>query len=117
MKVNTVETYLSENMDFIAGNFLYGDLPPGKEYLKYYFKGDVEFAFICYYDLFIRLYTDGQMKIFYENFCDHTGLCCSCRWIMKLLHKIKRIENALKDADKDFNISRVAEIKSGKGLF
>jgi len=104
-------------LEFVAGNFIYGDLPPEKDYLKHYFKGRAERVFASYYANFSRLYTDGQFKTFYTNFTDHTGVCCSTRWIRKLLARIKKIETALSEADKNFNLSLVGEIKSGKYSF
>ncbi len=105
------------DLDFIAGNYLHGDLPPGKEYLLHYFKGDAEKAFLSYYFLFSRLYTEGQFITFYNNFCDHTGACCSTRWVRKLLVRVSKIEEALNQADKGFDLARVGEIKSGKASF
>jgi hypothetical protein len=106
------------DLDFIAGNFLYGDLPPGKEYLGFYFnKGEAERAFVSYYFSFSELYTKGQFKIFYDNFCDHTGISCTTMWIRKLLSRIKKIEEELERASKEFDLARVGEIKSGKASF
>lgn len=54
---------------------------------------------------------------FYINFCDHTGVCCSTRWVRKLLVRIRKIEAALAKAERDFDINLVGDIKSGKGSF
>jgi len=105
------------DLDFVAGNFLHGDLPPGKEYLLHYFRGEAEKAFLSYYFLFSQLYVEGQFITFYNNFCDHTGICCSTRWVRKLLVRVVKIEAALVVADKSFDPVRVGEIKSGSALF
>lgn len=102
------------DLDFVAGKFLYGDLPPGKEYLLQYFEGNAQKAFLSYYFLFSRLYTEGQFQTFYMNFCDHTGVCCTTRWIRKLLVRLRKIEEALDQADKSADLNRVGEIKSGR---
>jgi hypothetical protein len=105
------------DLDFIAGKFLYGELPAGKEYLLNYFKGEAEKAFLSYYFLFSRLYTEGQFILFYNNYCDHTGVCCSTRWVRKLLVRLSKIEQALETASKAADLVRVGEIKSGKASF
>lgn len=105
------------DMEFIAGNFLYGDLPPEKEYLQYYFKGKAEKAFISYYFLFPSVYVEGCFKPFYINFCDHTGMCCSTRWVRRLLTRVKKIEKELAKAESEFDIELIGDIKSGKVSF
>jgi hypothetical protein len=109
-----------EDMKFIAGNYLYGDLPPGKEYLQHYFGGEVERAFLSYYFTFPHQYKSMPFQKFYQNFCDHSGHCCSTRWVRKLLARFDKIENALKEAQSDITedaLKRVAEIRSGKASF
>jgi hypothetical protein len=105
------------DMDFLAGNYLHGDLPLNKEYLLHYFKGDVEKIFLSYYFIFPSLYVKGEFINFYISFCDHTGFGCSTRWVRKLLVKVCKIEKALLDAESNFDINRVGEIKSGKAKF
>jgi len=105
------------DLDFIAGNFIYGDLPPGKEYLEHYFLGEIDRAFLSYYFLFYRLYTEKQFQVFYQNFCDHTGCSCSTRWVRKLLVRIKAVEKALEEANRNIDLTAIGEIKSGKRSF
>lgn len=105
------------DMEFLAGNFLYGDLPPEKEYLQYYFKGPAERSFVSYYFLFPNLYVEGNFMPFYIGFSDHTGACCSTRWVRKLLERLKKIETALAEAESNFDINLIGDIKSGKVLF
>ena len=107
---------MTSDLDFLAGNFLYGDLPPGKEYLLNYFKTGSEKSFLSYYFLFSHFYKKGQFLEFYNNFCDHTGVCCSTRWVRKLLVRLNKAETALAEADKNFDPVRVGEIKSGKAI-
>lgn len=105
---------MGHDLIFLAGDFLYGDLPPEKDYLRYYFKGAAERAFISYYFLFPSLYQRGKDFLpFYVNFSDHTGICCSDRWIRKLLVRLLKIEETLAKAEKDFDITLVGNIKSG----
>lgn len=106
-----------DDMYFIAGNFLYGDLPLGREYLQHYFDGEIERAFISYYLTFPNLYQEGDFLPFYHRFCEHTGCSCSTRWVRKLLARFALIEKELKEAEQKFDLSRVGEIKSGKASF
>jgi hypothetical protein len=103
-----------DDLVFLAGDFLYGDLPQEKEYLQYYFKGMAEKAFVSYYFLFPKLYKRGKDFVsFYVNFSDHTGICCSDRWVSKLLVRLLKIEEALAKAEKEFDIVLIGNIKSG----
>src|SRR4051812_33056716 len=101
------------DMEFIAGNFLYGDVPPGKEYLRHHFQTEMEAAFLSYYLIFYKLRSKKNIQNFYRNFCDHTGICCSVRWVEKLLIRVDKIETALEEASKNFDPTRVGDIKSG----
>jgi hypothetical protein len=105
------------DMEFIAGDFLHGDLPSDKDYLGHYFKGEIERAFLSYYFTFPDLYKEGDFMPFYNGFCEHTGHSCSTRWVRKLLVKLTLVQKELKDAERNFNLIRVGEIKSGKALF
>ncbi len=106
------------DLDFIAGNFLHGDLPIGKEYLQHYFKGEAERSFLSYYYLFSSLYKEGEdFQCFYLNFSDHTGISCTSRWVRKLLTRLKNIENTLTRAESSFDLAHVGQIKSGKASF
>jgi hypothetical protein len=102
---------------FIAGDFLFGDLPQGKEYLAHYFKGEVETVFLSYIFMSPHVYTKDPFKQFYGRFCDHTGKMCSTRWIRKLLKRLNDIETTLEHASKNFDLSLVGAIKSGKASF
>lgn len=103
--------------NFISGDFLFGDLPPNKDYFQYYFKGDAEKAFVSYYYFFPEMFADKLLVTSYNNFCDHTGICCSIRWVGKLLTRIHRIEQTLDKAEKDFDINLIGDIKSGNYSF
>lgn len=105
------------DLSFIAGEFLLGDLPQDKEYLAHYFSGEVEHVFLSYYFMSPHVYTKDPFKKFYDRFFDHTGMNCSTRWVRKLLRRIIDIETALSQASKDFDVTRVGEIKSGKASF
>lgn len=105
------------DLDFIAGEFLHGDLPQDKNYLSHYFDGEVERIFLSYYFLSPHVYTKDPFKKFYDRFCDHTGTMCSTRWVRKLLRRLTDIEIALNQASKGFDLTRVGEIKSGKASF
>jgi hypothetical protein len=105
------------DLDFVAGNFIYGDLPKDKEYLSHYFNTDVERAFLSYFFTFPSLYRDTQFRVFYHSFCDHTGYFYSTRWVRKLLVRLNKIEKALMEAEKNFDLSRVGEIKGGTASF
>lgn len=105
------------DLEFLAGDFLYGDLPAGKEYLGFYFEGGVERAFLSYVSVFPHNYTKDSFKSFYDRFRDHTGVVCTTRWVRKLLRRLINIEKALEEASKNFDLERVGQIKSGKALF
>lgn len=105
------------DLEFLAGDFLYGDLPQGKEYLGYYFDGDVERAFLSYVSIFPHIYTEDGFKSFYDRFSDHTGRICSTRWIRKLMRRLCDIDKALEEANKSFDLERIGAIKSGKASF
>jgi hypothetical protein len=96
---------------------MYGDIPPGKEYLSYYFDGEVERAFLSYIFIFPHVYMKDSFKTFYDRFIEHTGLVCTDRWIRKLMRRLTDIENALQEASKSFDLDRVGRIKSGRESF
>lgn len=102
---------------FISGDFLYGDLPQGKEYLSHYFQGEVEKIFLSYFFFSSHVYKKDSFIDFYENFCDHSGRMCSTRWVRKLLNRINRIESDLNEANKVFDFAKIGEIKSGNASF
>lgn len=116
---STTEVRMRTMIDlaFLAGDFLHGDLPVGKEYLSHYFNGEAERAFLSYVTVFPHTYTEDSFKSFYLRFTDHTGINCSTRWVRKLCRRLIDIERALVEASKNFDLERVGAIKSGKVSF
>jgi hypothetical protein len=102
-----------KDLVFIAGNFLFGDIPSDKEFLCHYFTSDLEKLFLSYYLALESLYQQEGFLRFYESFCDHTGFSCSRRWIRKLLKKYKTIEETMNNAYLKSDLSMISKIKVG----
>jgi len=97
---------ISENpdLDFISGKFFDYTLPKELRYLQKYFKSEVQMQFLRYYILF------GHTT----RFVDHTGHAVSRRWLKKLKVKFISITESHQQAKKDFDLTKVAKIESGK---
>lgn len=103
-----------KDLDFIAGNYLYDDIPLDKEYLCFYFETDLERKFLSYCLLFFDdIYLAEKFQRFFHNFVDHTGYSCSDRWVRKLLKKYKELELALSTACKNVDLPEITRIKTG----
>ena len=103
-----------KDLDFIAGDYLYGDLPTESEYLSQYFNTGLERNFLSYYLLFSDLYLSEGFLRFYHNFSDHTGSSCTQRWVRELLRRCKDLDISLNIASKNFDLSSITKIKTGK---
>jgi hypothetical protein len=101
------------DLHFVAGKFLDGELPADKDFLRHYYQTDLEQKFLSYYLLLGENYTTEGFLWFYNNFCDHTGWCCSTRWVRKLLSRYKIITKALAEAYEKTDLDTIACIKSG----
>ena len=63
-----------KDLEFISGEFFNCQIPKDMQYLLYYFKSDIQLAFLKYYMIV------GD----YSNFADHTGRFCSKRFVFQL---------------------------------
>jgi hypothetical protein len=99
------------DLDLLAARFLTAELPKQKEYLRRYFKGDIQERLIVYYLTFPP--ERGYFPRFYQNFIAHTGIYCSERWVQLLIKRVRQIEDRLARAERDGDPVMVAEIKSG----
>lgn len=102
------------DLKFIAGNYLYGDVPLEKEYLILYYTSDLERKFLSYCLMFFDVYLAEGFLRFYNNFTDHTGHSCSRRWVRKLLKRYKELELSLFNAYKIADLTEITKIKSGQ---
>jgi hypothetical protein len=101
------------DLNFAAGNFLYGDLPPDREYLRHYFTSELETLFLSYHILLGHLYAEEGFISYYNLFRDHTGCICSTRWLRKLLKRYRDIEQQLADAYAKPDLPMISRIKIG----
>lgn len=101
------------DLRFIAGNFLWEDIPPDKEFYSAYFDSELERKFLSYYLLFNSLYDEGFFR-FWQNFMDHTGFRCTTRWVQKLRSRYHKIEAELAKAKAAMDLAMVAKIRGGE---
>lgn len=101
------------DLDYAAGNFLFGDLPPDKEFLRHYFTSELETLFLSYHVLLGDLYQKEGFLRYYNLFRDHTGCLCSTRWLRKLLKRYRDIEKALDEASAKPDLPMMSRIKIG----
>lgn len=91
-------------MKFLSGRYFDSDLPKEKRYLLHYFDTELQAAFLRYYFEF------GDL----DNFTDHTGNLVTKKWLDKLYAKLEILEKARSEAKRDMDLTRLAEIESGK---
>lgn len=101
------------DLDFIAGNYLYGDLPFEKDYLRHYFTSELERLFVGYHILFGSIYEKEGFLRYYNLFQNHTGYLCSTRWLRVLLRRYKDIEKELEEAYRKTDLDMISRIKIG----
>lgn len=94
----------SRDLQFLSGRFRDAELPPEKQYLFRYFTTEIQRYFVRYYLTF------GE----FTNFTDHTGFACSRRWMEILRDRILALEEAKREARKNIDLERLAEIESGR---
>ena len=80
------------DLDFISGEFLELEIPKEKRYLKKYFTGKIQVAFLRYYLVF------GNCK----NFRQHTGYRCSDNLCVRLENRYKKLTKLYDDAKASF---------------
>lgn len=102
-----------KDVQFVAGNFLSGDIPQDKEFFRHYFTSNLEQVFLSYYLLMGDLYAQTGFLNFYNLFQDHTGFLCSTRWLRMLLKRFRDIETALDTAYKNTDLPMISRIKVG----
>jgi hypothetical protein len=101
------------DLDYAAGNFLFGDIPSDKEWLRQYFTSELETLFLSYHVLLGDLYPKEGFLRYYNLFRDHTGCLCSTRWLRKLLRRYRDIETALAEAYAKPDLPMISRIKIG----
>jgi hypothetical protein len=101
------------DLHFVAGNFLFGDIPPDKEFLRFYYTSELERLFLSYHLLLGDLYAQEGFLAYYNLFRDHTGCLCSTRWLRKLLRRFRDIEEALAEAYRKPDLPMISRIKVG----
>lgn len=101
------------DLDFAAGNYLYGDLPPDRDYLRHYFTSELERLFVSYHILLGNIYEQEGFLRYYNLFRDHTGCLCSTRWLRKLIRRYKDIEKELEEAYRKPDLAMISRIKIG----
>lgn len=100
----------------IAGKFLdeveldLGDM----QFFVFYFSEEAQRKFLCYYVIFGEMYKPGDIKSFFENFMDHTGIYCSLRWLYKMYFRYTSLKELYEKAREEADLSLLATIKSGK---
>lgn len=95
---------LSEELEFISGNFFEREVPKNKRYYLKYYTTKIQKQFLLYYIFFRST----------ERFVEHTGLFVLKRWLQTLEARFIELEKAHKLAKEEFDIEKIAEIESGK---
>jgi hypothetical protein len=80
------------DLDFISGEFFEVTIPKEKRYLKKYFTGKLQIAFLRYYLVF------GNCK----NFRNHTGYRCCDNLCVRLENRYKKLTKLYDDAKSSF---------------
>lgn len=94
---------MSDDAEFISGDFFNFNIPKEKRYLLKYFKTEIQRQFVSYVLIFKT----------YDNFVDHTGIFCKKRYMQFLFSQLNRIEEAHSKAKKEMNLEFLSEIESG----
>ena len=89
---------------FIGMRHQFLEIPKEKKFLLKYFRGKFQRQFLRYFIFF------GD----YENFVDHTGFCCSKRWLKNLEKKYNDLIYMQNTSRSNIDLDRLTEIESGK---
>jgi hypothetical protein len=101
------------DLKLISGEFMHLDLRTDQKYLLLYFPYEYQRVFLGYYMVFQELYEDNH-SLFARLFCAHTGFKCQRRWVRDMVTRIRRIENAMKEAQGNLDFDTVSLLRSGK---
>lgn len=101
---------LISELILITGKFK-EDLPKEQQYLKKYFKTEVQLQFVKYYLLFK---TDVVSKEYTQQFINHTGFDVTTRFLTQLKLKLDTLIERKELAKSDFDFETIALIESGK---
>lgn len=89
---------------FIGNRYLFLEIPKEKKFLLKYFKGKIQRCFLKYFIFF------GE----YNNFVDHTGLCCQKRWLKNLEKKYNDLLYLQSRSKSSTDLEALSKIESGK---
>lgn len=83
--------------------FLFLEIPKEKRFLLKYFRGKIQRYFLKYFIFF------GDHK----NFVDHTGLCCSEKWLKFLEKKYNDLIYIHSISKSSLDFEKLAEVEYG----
>lgn len=83
---------------------LFLEIPKDKRFLFKYFKCRIQRHFLKYFIFF------GN----YDNFVDHSGLCCQRRWLKNLEKKYNDLIYLQSIFKSNFEIEMLSKLESGK---
>lgn len=89
---------------FLGMRFLFLEIPKDKKFLLKYFKGKIQRYFLRYFIFF------GD----YKNFVDHTGICCSERWLKILEKKYNDLIYLQSISKSKLELEVLADVEHGK---
>jgi len=95
-----------ENLElkFLAGDYFEYEIPSEKSYLPLYFTSEVQQHFLKYFLRFKEI----------DFFLVRTGQLCSVRHIKRMRETFLKLEEAVQDAKKAFDLDALETINSGK---
>jgi uncharacterized protein YdeI (YjbR/CyaY-like superfamily) len=95
-----------KDLDFIAGTFFDCEIPKDKKYLLYYFRSDLQIAYLRY----VIVFDEDSM------FRQHTGYYCSSAVLRQMRANYRKLLQAHAEAKSDFSeagMKRLYEIETG----
>ena len=99
----------------VKGDFLKKKYPVSdNNFLLRHFRSDNDRLFIIYYMTFAELGIHKNRFIFYQSFMDHTGVKCAWGTFNYLYDKLMWILEDFSKAQKNFDFSKIEEIKKAK---
>jgi len=107
------------NLALIAGDFLNWEIPPGKEWLSYYFDKhsgtttSYRGEFLSYYLIFRDLAYENPI-FFYMCFTDHTGIDCTRRAMVIWRQRCEALLAMANEASRNFDLELLQRIKTGQ---
>lgn len=95
---------MNKDLIFLGRQFETFEIPKDKRYLLKYFDTPPQELFLKYFLSF------GN----FDHFVDHTGVVLQVRWMKILKQKLELLLALHAEAKKNFDLSGVAKIESGK---